>query len=143
MNANDLFEEALSHSVIGAFYHVHKELGFGFREYIYALAMQRELILRGHRVDREVSVLVYYRGERLARQTLDMIVDEKLVLECKVADKLHSSARLQLLSYLNATNLEVGLGLNFGRQATFHRVICENRFKKHRAQFASSTTACP
>jgi GxxExxY protein len=126
-----LVEEALTRSVIGAFYNVHKELGFGFREYIYALALERELVARGHRVDREVGVVVYYRGEPLAWQTLDMIVDEKLVLETKATERLHPSARWQLFSYLCATSLEVGLLLHFGREPKFQRVICENRFKRH------------
>jgi GxxExxY protein len=127
-----LVEEGLTHSVIRAFYDVHRELGFGFREYLYALALERELVAKGHRVDREVGVIVYYRGEPLAWQTLDMIVDEKLVLEVKAAERLHPNARRQLFSYLCATRLEIGLLLHFGREPKFQRVICENRFKRHR-----------
>ena len=127
-----LLEEALTHSVIGAFYDVHRELGFGFREYLYALALERDLVAKGHRVDREVAVMVYYRGEPLAWQTLDMIVDEKLVLETKATERLHPSATRQLFSYLCGTNLEVGLLLHFGREPKFYRVICENRFKRPR-----------
>jgi GxxExxY protein len=127
-----LLEEALTHSVIGAFYDVHKALGFGFREHIYALALEKELAGKGHRVDREVAVIVYYRGEPLTRQTLDMVIDEKLLLEIKATELLHPSATLQLFSYLCATNLEVGLLLHFGRDAKFHRVIYENRLKRHR-----------
>jgi GxxExxY protein len=127
-----LVEEALTHSVIRAFYNAHKELGFGFREYLYALALERELAAMGHRVDREVGVMVYYRGEPLAWQTLDMIVDEKLVLETKATERLHPNARRQLFSYLCATHLDVGLLLHFGREPKFYRVICENRFKRHR-----------
>jgi len=91
MNCNGeggLLEEALTHSVIGAFYNVHNELGFGFREYLYALALERELVARGHLIDREVAVMVYYRGEPLARQTLDMIVDGKIVIESKATERL-------------------------------------------------------
>ena len=131
-NQGGLLEEAVTRSVIGAFYDVHKELGFGFREYLYALALERELVAKGHRVDREVSVMVHYRGEPLAWQTLDMIVDEKLVLETKATERLHPGAKLQVFSYLCATNLEVGLLLHFGREPKFYRVICENRFKRHR-----------
>ena len=127
-----LLEEALTHSVIGAFYDVHRELGFGFREYLCALALERDLVAKGHRVDREVAVMVHYRGESLAWQTLDMIVDEKLVLETKATERLHPGARLQLFSYLCATSLEVGLLLHFGREPKFYRVICENRVKRHR-----------
>ena len=131
-NQGGLLEEAVTRSVIGAFYDVHKELGFGFREYLYALALERELVAKGHRVDREVSVMVHYRGEPLAWQTLDMIVDEKLVLETKATERLHPGAKLQVFSYLCATNMEVGLLLHFGREPKFYRVICENRFKRHR-----------
>ncbi len=127
-----LVEEELTHSVIGVFYEVHRELGFGFREYLYSLALERDLVAKGHRVDREVAVMVYYRDEPLAWQTLDMIVDQKLVVETKATERLHPSAQLQLFGYLCATNLEVGLLLHFGREAKFYRVICENRVKRQR-----------
>ena len=128
----DLVEEALTRSVIGAFFEVHTELGFGFREYLYTLALERELTAKGHRVAREVAVTVLYRGEPLAWQTLDMIVDERLVLEVKASERLHPDAELQLFSYLCATRLEVGLVLHFGRRAKFHRVVCQNAFKSYR-----------
>ena len=134
MQAEDgcrLIEAALTRSVIGCFYRVHRELGFGYREYIYALALERELIHAGHRVAREVSVMVYYRGRPLARQTLDLVVDAKLVLEIKAGERLHPGATSQLFSYLCATDLELGLVLHFGREPAFHRVICENRLKQH------------
>ena len=137
----EMLEDALTRSVIGTFYDVHRALGFGFREYIYALALERDLVTKGHRVDREVPVTVYYRREPLAQQTLDMIIDDKLVLEIKASERLHPDATTQLFSYLCATSLEVGLLLHFGREAKVHRVIYENRFK--RPQFASSTIASP
>lgn len=126
-----LLEEQLTHSVIGAFFTVHRALGYGYREHIYALALERELVALGHRVDREVAVMVYYRGEPLARQTLDMLVDDRLVLEIKAGERLHHDATVQLFSYLCTTKLEVGLVLHFGREPRFHRVICENRLKAH------------
>ena len=136
-----IIEEALTRSVICTFYDVHRALGFGFREYIYALALERDLVAKGHRVEREVPVTVHYRGEPLARQTLDMIIDEKLVLEVKASERLRPDATTQLFGYLCATNLEVGLLLHFGREAKVHRVIYENRFK--RRQFASNTVSFP
>lgn len=138
-----MFEEALTRSVIGVLYDVHRALGFGFREHIYVLAMERDLVAKGHRVDREVPVMVYHRGEPLAAQTLDMLVDEKLILEIKATERLHPSATRQLFSYLSATDLEVGLLLHFGREPKFYRVICENRFKRHRPRSASSTASSP
>lgn len=140
-NDSAILEEALTRSAICAFYDVHRALGFGFREYIYALALERDLVAKGHRVEREVPVTVHYRGEPLARQTLDMIIDEKLVLEVKASERLRPDATTQLFGYLCATNLEVGLLLHFGREAKVHRVIYENRFK--RRQFASNTVSFP
>ena len=70
-----LLEEGLTQSVIGAFFEVYGALGYGFREFIYVRALERELLTKGHKVDREVAVMVYYRGDPLARQKLDMIVD--------------------------------------------------------------------
>ncbi|MEP7066882.1 MAG: GxxExxY protein [Gemmatimonadota bacterium] len=127
-----LLQAPLTRSVIATFYHVHRSLGFGFREYIYALALERDLRAKGHQVDRELGAMVYYLGKPLAMQKLDMVVDATLVVETKATEHLHSDATLQLFSYLNATNLEVGLVLHFGREPRFYRVICENRLKLHR-----------
>jgi GxxExxY protein len=129
-----LLEGGLTNSVIGSFFDVDRELGFGYREYLYALALERDLVAKGHKVGREVAVIVFFRGEPLARQTLDMIVDEKLVIEIKATERLPSDATLQLFSYLCATNLEVGLLLHFGREPKFQRVVCENRLKHRRAR---------
>src|SRR5579872_3834896 len=122
-----MLHEELTHSVIGSFFEVHRELGFGYREYLYSLALERDLTAKGHRVDREVSVMVYFKGEPLATQTLDMIVDERLVVENKATERLHPGAVPQLFGYLCATNLELGLLLHYGREPKFYRVICENR----------------
>ena len=74
--------------------------------------------------------MVYYRGEPLAWQTMDMFVDGTLVVEHKATEHLHPSGTLQLFSYLAGTNLEVGLLLHFGRKPRFYRVVYENRFKQ-------------
>ena len=121
-----LIERQLTGSIIGAFYEVYNTLGFGFLEHIYIMALERELIARGHHVDREMGVNVMYKGEQLARQRLDMIVDGKVVVETKSSLDLHQTARRQLYNYLKATNLELGLLLHFGEKATFYRVIRSN-----------------
>jgi GxxExxY protein len=104
-----LVGEALTGSVIGSFYDVYNAFGSGCRELIYSLALERELVAKGHRVDREVSVMVFHRGEPLARQTLDMVIDENLIIEIKSTERLHPDANRQLFSYLCATTLEIGL----------------------------------
>ena len=118
-----LLEEELTRSVIGAFYNVHRSLGFGFVEPVHAAALELELRSRGHDVAREFGVTISYRGVPIAQQRLDMVVDQKLVVEIKSTERLHRDAKRQLYNYLRATNLEVGLLLHFGRSANFYRVV--------------------
>jgi|SRR5688572_30402445 GxxExxY protein len=125
MRRKELLHEELTRSVIGAFFVVYNKLRFGHFEHVYVMALERELRKLGHRVGREVAVNVYYDGEILCTQRLDMIVDEVLIVETKSTRELHPAARRQLLSYLHATNLEVGLLLHFGPKPKFHREICD------------------
>ena len=91
------------------------------------MALERELIEHKHRVGREVAVRVLYKGHELAEQRLDMIVDEKLVVEIKSTYELHKSATRQVYNYLRSTNLEIGLLLHFGPEAHFYRMIYRNQ----------------
>lgn len=118
-----LLEETLTRSIIGAFYEVYNTLGFGFLEHLYVLAMEQELIARGHKVSRQVSVPVFYKGRQLGSQRLDMIVDDKVVIEIKSTFDLHPAAHRQLRSYLQGTKLQLGFLLHFGPEAKFYRVV--------------------
>ena len=124
-------EERLTYSVIGSFYDVHRELGFGFREYVYSLALERALIAKGHQVEREVAVNIYFRGDYLTRERVNMLVDRKLIVENKAGERLPPDSNGQLFGYLCATIFEIGLVLHYGREPRPHRVICENRYKAH------------
>ena len=121
--SDPLIEEQLTESVIGAFYEVYNRLGFRFLEQVYMAALERELRWRDHRVGREVSVPVYYKGEEICRQRIDMIVDERLVVEVKSTHDLHKSAPRQVYNYLRATRLQVGLLLHFGPDPAFYRLV--------------------
>ncbi|HEU4989005.1 MAG TPA: GxxExxY protein [Gemmatimonadaceae bacterium] len=121
-----LQEAETTRAIIGAFYVVYNALGYGFLESLYMAALERELRERGHRVGREVYVPVMFRGAELGRQRLDMLVDEKVVVEAKATEILHPNASRQLFAYLRATRLEVGLLLHFGPKPRFHRVVCLN-----------------
>ena len=87
-----LIEEELTRSVIGAFYDVYNTLGYGFLEHVYPLALERELLARGHRVGREVSVNIIDKGIILTSQRLDFVVDEKLIVENKSTQNLPAFA---------------------------------------------------
>jgi GxxExxY protein len=118
--------ESLTRSVIGAFFKVYNSLGYGFLEHLYTMALERELLARGHRVARELWVEVHYDGVVLGKQRLDMVVDEVLVIETKSTQELHRRATRQLYSYLRATDLEIGLLLHFGPEPHFYRVDCQS-----------------
>ena len=136
----ELIEKGLTHSVIGAFFEVYNTLGYGFLEHLYVRAMEEELRARGHRVAREVAVRVMYKDITLGVQRLDLIVDDKLVVEAKASSELHKAASRQLYNYLRATNLKVGLLLHFGPEPTFHRIISPNKGNnpKHQPRFGAS-----
>jgi GxxExxY protein len=123
MTRGELIHEGLTHSVIGAFFDVYNALGFGFLEAVYTAALERELRDRGHQVGREVFAPVRYRGEIIARQRLDMVVDTKLVIEVKSTYEVNAAAPRQVYSYLHGTGLHVGLLLHFGPRPKFYRIF--------------------
>jgi GxxExxY protein len=127
MSRQGLLEEPLTRSVIGAFFEVYNTMGYGFLEHLYARAMERELTASGHPVYRELSVRVMYKGEELGTQRLDMIIDDKLVVEIKSTPALPVASERQLYNYLRATNLEVGLLLHFGLEPKFYRKVVRNQ----------------
>jgi GxxExxY protein len=120
--AAGLLLEQLTYSVIGAFFEVYNHLGFGFLEQVYMDALEIELKARGHKVEREVLVAVFYKGHELRKQRLDMMVDGKLVVEGKATLELHRASKRIVYSYLKGTGLEVGLLLHFGPEANFYRL---------------------
>ena len=137
MGPGNLIEERLIHSVIGAFYEVYNDLGFGFLERAYEIALERELKNRSHEVSREVSMIICYKGEPILRQRIDMVVDSRLIIEIKSSESLRSSSTRQVYNYLHATGLEVGLLLHFGPRPWFSRVFCRpsHKHEKHSAHF--------
>jgi GxxExxY protein len=122
-----LVDAPFTRSVIGAFYDVYNTLGFGFLEHVYRMALEREVLARGHSVAREVSVRIEYKGEPLAQQRIDMIVDDRLIVEVKSTYELHRAAPRQVFNYLRATNFEIALLLHFGPEPSFFRLISSNK----------------
>lgn len=134
-----LLHELLTRSIVGSFFDVYNELGYGFLESVYAAAMEVALREKGHSVRREVSVPVYFRGQQITRQRLDMIVEEKVILEMKSTEKLPTSTEDQLRSYLRSTDLEVALLFHFGLKPQFKRLAFTNQFKKRNPPQSASS----
>ena len=131
MRANKpLLHGDITASIIDSFFEVHKELGFGFREYIYTRALERLLIAKGHKVEREVAVMVYFRGEPLAYERMDMLVDGAVVIENKAREPLDPDAQGQLFCWPRGDESRGRPRPSFWQKSTLLSVFFENRFKQ-------------
>ena len=122
----------LTEKVIGVFYDVYNELGHGFLESTYAQAMVVALEESRLSAMREVPVPVWFRGTKVGQYYADLIVEGVVFLELKAARALESAHEAQLLHYLRATEIEVGLLLNFGLRPQFRRLLFDNERKRIR-----------
>lgn len=122
----------LTEKIIGVFYDVYNELGYGFLESTYAEAMVMALSQAGLTAEREVSVPVWFRGKKVGQYFADLVVESSVLLELKVARSMESAHEAQLLHYLRATDVEVGLLLNFGLRPQFRLLLFDNDRKKIR-----------
>lgn len=125
----------LTEAIIGAFYAVYSALGYGFLESVYVKALMIELKKRGLSVRDELPIHVYYDGQLIGEYFADIVVNELIILEIKVARALAVEHEAQLLNYLKATPYEVGLLLNFGpKPETKRRSFDNNRKEWYLAQ---------
>ncbi len=123
--------EELTGQVIEIFYNVYNELGYGFLENVYARAMVMELARSGLTVESEKAIPVYFRGQEVGEYFADIVVEGKVILELKAAKILGPEHTAQILNYLKATEIEVGLLLNFGPQPKLKRYTYDNHRKGH------------
>lgn len=119
----------LTSKILGSFFQVHKELGFGFSEKVYEGALEVLLLEKGLIVARQTDIFVYYHGKIVGEYKADLIVNKVVLLELKSVDKIIDAHEAQLLNYLKATKIEVGLILNFGKEADFRRKVYDNSRK--------------
>jgi GxxExxY protein len=122
----------VTEKILGIFFEVYNELGGGFLESVYQQALRIALSQVGLRVAGEVPVPVHFRGEIIGNFRADLIVNDCVLLELKTVSALDREHEGQILQYLRATRIEVGLLLNFGPRPQFKRFILENDKKKIR-----------
>lgn len=120
-----LYEE-ISGAIIGAFYDVYNSLGFGFLERVYENALVHLIHRRGLRVQQQAPISVFFDGVVVGEYFADLLVEDKVIVELKTVERLQPAHTAQIMNYLKATNIEVGLLLNFGREATYKRVYFSN-----------------
>ncbi len=116
--------EKITEAIIGSAFEVHKELGYGFLEKVYQRAMQVELKLRGHLAELEPAIKVKFKDIIVGDYAADILVDKKVIVELKVANKYNPKDEPQLLNELKATEMKVGILINFGKEKVeFKRFI--------------------
>ena len=116
--------------IIGCAMEVHRQLGVGFMENIYARALYIEMKQQGLEFDHEHDMLILYKGEVVGKRRVDFFVENTVMVEIEAITKLEDVHLAQAINYLEASNMEIGLLLNFGgKSLDFKRVI--NRVKKN------------
>ncbi|MFO7959292.1 MAG: GxxExxY protein [Candidatus Brocadiia bacterium] len=113
----------LTEQIIGAAYDVYNGLGHGFLEKVYENALAHEAAERGLQVARQVPIEVRYDGVVVGDYAADLMVNGKVIVEVKAVGELNGAHEAQLLNYLKATGLEVGLLLNFGPEFQIKRMV--------------------
>ena len=125
-----LLHEEITDIIIRCFYKVYNELGFGFLEKVYENALLIELKNNGLESAKQIPIEVNYQGYPFGNYFADIIVDNRVIIEIKAGEgSLIEVHELQLINYLRATKIEVGLLLSFGRKPEFKRKIFTNDHK--------------
>lgn len=124
-----MLHQELTEEIISAFYKVYNTLGYGFLESVYKNAMFFELLDSELECRTEQPVDVYYEQRMVGKFFVDILVENKVILELKSAECIREEHEAQLLNYLKATNIEIGLLLNFGKKPEFKRFIYSNNRK--------------
>lgn len=129
-----MLHEELTDKIIGAYYKVYNNLGYGFLEKVYENSLAIELKKMVLKVEQQKNIKVFYEQEQVGDYYADVLVDDLILIEIKAASALCEEHEAQLTNYLRATLIDVGLLLNFGKYPEFKRNIFENRFNLHHSQ---------
>ena len=124
-----MLHKELTDRIIACFYKVYTNLGYGFLEKVYEHAMLIELNKNGLKAISQYPIKVNYDGVSVGEYFADIIVEDKVIIELKASANLVPENILQLQNYLKATNIEVGLLLNFGKKPEIRRKTFHNNLK--------------
>ena len=125
----ELLHKELTDEIIKTYYDVYNELGYGFLEKVYQNSMFIELKSRGFTVEAQKQIKVYYKGKEVGEYYADLIINNLIILELKATEVIVKEFEWQLINYLRATDIEVGLLLNFGMKPEFRRKVFDNSRK--------------
>lgn len=137
--SSKLLHSELTEQILGVYYDVYNEVGHGFLESVYSNCMYAAFNTAKVMVQREVPIPVYFRGHDVGQFRADLVVQRCVLIELKAVQNLDRCHEAQVMNYLRATELEVGLLLNFGSsKPQFRRIVFENSNKKIRVHPRSS-----
>lgn len=121
--ANIIYPD-LSYKIMGAIFEVHKELGPGFLESIYEKALIEELSSRGMKVETQKFIDLIYKNKKIGTHRLDLVIEDKVVVELKVVESFSIHHKAQLTSYLKASGYKLGTLVNFSKgKVEYRRVL--------------------
>ena len=126
-------EKQLTGRIINKFYKIYNALGYGFIENIYHNAMIIELANDGLKVETEKPIAVHYEGRVIGTFSADLVVNDLVIVELKAKERLIEPHEAQLTNYLRATDVEIGLLLNFGKTPEFKRSFFQTNISSFRA----------
>jgi GxxExxY protein len=127
--------EKVTEIIIGCFYDVYNELGYGFNEKVYEKALLISLRGKGLNVRTQVKYSIRFKDEIIGECFPDMIVgDDEIILELKVSSEIIDPFKAQLISYMRATSIDVGLILNFGPRPEIRRFMLDENGKQVRVK---------
>jgi len=121
--------QEITNKIIGAFFNVYNKLGYGFLEKVYQNALLIEISKFGLNATAQMPIKVFYDSCEVGYYFADLIVNDLVIVEIKACEGLIAEHEAQLVNYLKATDLEVGLLVNFGIKPTFKRKVFSNNFK--------------
>jgi GxxExxY protein len=128
----------ITEKIIGVFYDVYNELGYGFLESVYAKSMVIALRESGLMVNHQVPITVWFREQQVGEFRADLLVENDVLVELKSVRVLEPAHEVQLLHYLKSTEVEVSLLINFGVKPQFRRLVFDNTRKKIRENPSTS-----
>ena len=126
---DNLIHSEITSRIIKSFYQVYNTLGYGFLEKVYENALILELREKGLKVEQQKQINVYYHENLVGEYFADLIVEDCVIIELKARESIVEANITQLVNYLKATEIEVGLLLNFGQKPDYKRKVFSNQRK--------------
>lgn len=122
----NLLHKSITDVILKVYFEVYNELGYGFLEKVYQNAMYLELKSLGYKVEAQKQIKVYFKKQLVGEYYSDLLVEDKVIVELKATELIMNVHVAQIMNYLKATSIEVGMLLNFGEESEFKRLIYTN-----------------